>query len=561
MKRCPQCNRSESDDTLAFCRVDGSPLVEDIAGEVETSLLPNAPMRQGGQRSTGPTTVLPQQARIPRKHVASTRNSLIAGVVGIVIVTALGVGSYLKYGRSTQINSIAVMPFVNESGNQDTEYLSDGMTETLISSLSQLPNLSVRPRSSVFRYKGKDTNTQTLGKELNVQALLNGRVVQRGHELSLFIELIDVALDKVVWSQEYRRNQTDLVTLQTEIARDVSSKLKAQLSGTDAAKLSRAYTSNPEAYQLYLKGRFYWNKRTADALKQAVGFFNQAIEKDPNYALAYSGLAECYAIFSAYGAASPKDSMPQAKAAALKALEIDESLAEAHVALAWYLNYYELDRDRAEREYRRAIELNPNYANAHYWLGVDNLAPRKRFDEALAEMQRAAELDPLSPNISSNLGLVLLYARRNDEAIAQLNRALLLDQNFFPTHVNLAWAYEAKGMNREALAECRKALELDRNPIVEGYLAFLLAKSGQRDEANKILDQLKQEASQHYLASYLIAVVYIGLGDRDQAFIWLDKDVTERGYFSGLLAVSPELDALRPDPRFKALAKRMNLPE
>src|SRR5438132_5042315 len=392
MKRCPACKRVETDDTLAFCRADGTALISDsgpvsvdagtvkfasapVSSEIETSFLPQHATDAGISRPTAQTMVLPTPLASKNTGELSKpkrRKAMMA--TAAVIAVALITGGYLYWPRgknTAQIESIAVMPFVNESGNAEVEYLSDGMTETLISSLSQLPNMNVKPRSSVFRYKGKETNPQTIGKELNVQAILNGRVVQRGQELSLFVELIDVALDKVVWSQQYNRKQTDLVTLQSEIARDVSSKLKSKLSGADVAKVEKTYTTNPEAYQLYLKGKFFWNKRTGESLKQAAELYRQAIEKDPNYALAYSGLAETYVLFSSYDVAPANDSMPQAKAAALRALAIDDSLAEAHNALGFYLSNYEWDRDGSEKEYRRAIELKPNYATAHHWLGAD----------------------------------------------------------------------------------------------------------------------------------------------------------------------------------------------
>src|SRR5678815_4875344 len=302
MKRCPTCNRLESDSSLGFCRVDGSPLAE-ASSEIETSLLPQTVTDSGRVRYTGSTTVLPasdvqsstgqlRNAESPRTHVASTRSSLIAGAIGVVIVTVLGVGSYWMYGRSAKpISSIAVMPFVNESGNADVEYLSDGMTETLIASLSQLPNLNVRPRSSVFRYKGKATDAKSIGKELNVQAVLNGHVMQRGDQLILSLELVNAETENVIWSEQYNRKQADLVSLQTEIARDVSSKLKTKLSGADAAKLEKTYTTNSEAYKLYLQGRFYWNKRQEKDFRKAVEYYDQAIALDRNYALAYAGQA------------------------------------------------------------------------------------------------------------------------------------------------------------------------------------------------------------------------------------------------------------------------------
>ena len=380
MKRCPQCNRVEADDTLTFCRADGTALISGsgsfsgdlntakfasggVSREIETSLLPHTSTASEINRNTGPTTSLPaaQIQGTTRDLTRPKRRGLIFATIGMVLAVIFALSYfYLSRSRTTAIQSIAVMPFVNESANSDLEYLSDGMTETLISNLSQLPNLNVKARSSVFRYKGKETNPQTVGKELNVQAILNGRVSQRGEQLTVSLELIDAQTENVIWSEQYNRKQSDLVTLQSEIARDVSSKLKSKLSGADAAKVEKNYTANTEAYQLYLKGKFYWNKRTGESLKQAAGFYRQAIEKDPNYALAYSGLAETYVLFSSYDVAPASDSMPQAKAAAQRALAIDDSLAEAHNALGFYLSNYEWDRDGSEKEYRRAIELKPN---------------------------------------------------------------------------------------------------------------------------------------------------------------------------------------------------------
>jgi len=518
----------------------------------------------GSSLGTDPFNAPSTQGSSIEYLVTGIKRHKLAALLSIILVAA-AIGGFAVYRRAmnsdARIESIAVMPFVNASGNAEVEYLSDGMTETLISSLSQLPKLNVKARSSVFRYKGKETNPQTIGKELNVQAILNGRVVQRGDQLTLSLELIDARTENVIWSEQYNRKQTDLVTLQSEIARDVSGKLKTKLSGADEVKVTKSYTTNPEAYQLYLKGRFFWNKRTIESLRQAVEFYNQAIEKDPNYALAYSGLAETYVLFPSYSVASARDSMPQAKAAAMRALELDDSLAEAHTALGNYLNSFEWDRIGAEKELRRAIELNPNYATAHQWLGADNLAMRRRFDEALIAVRRAEELDPLSSIIGMNLGYTLFLARRYDEAIAQLNRTLSLDPSFVYAHATLGWAFHAKGMYREAITAYRKALELSYDPAVKASLALSLAKSGQRDEAIKLLNQLKLESAQRYVPSYAIATVYIGLNEKEEAFVWLEKDVAERGYWSSNYAVDPILDDLRSDPRFKDMLKRLNLPE
>jgi eukaryotic-like serine/threonine-protein kinase len=493
-----------------------------------------------------------------KQHKLAT--SVAAGLV--VIIGAVGLFLYLR-ARSEQgaIESIAVMPFVNESGNADVEYLSDGMTETLINSLSQIPNLSVKARSSVFRYKGKEIDPKQIASELGVQAILTGRVDQRGGQLTLSLELIDGQTENTIWGNKYERKASDLVTLQSEVARDVSSKLKSKLSGAEVAKVEKSYTANPEAYQLYLKGRFAWNKRTTVSLRQAAEFFKQAIEKDPNYALAYSGLAETYVLFSSYSVSSSSDSMPQAKAAAIRAMELDDLLAEPHAALGAYLSEYEWDLVGSEKEYRRAIELDPNYATAHQWLAGDVLAPSKRFDEALAEFRRAEELDPLSPIIGTNLGDTLVKVRRYDEAITQYKRTLSLDPNFAYAHEALGFVYGLKGMYPEAIAETRKYLELTPDPNGNGYLGLWLGKSGGRDEAIKLLDQLKKDSTQQYVESFSFALIYIGLNEKDQALNWLEKAVADRAPTTINFGVLPELDELRDEPRFKEMLKRLNLPE
>jgi TolB-like protein/lipoprotein NlpI len=571
MKRCPQCNRLE-DDSLTFCRVDGSPLAE-TSSELETSLLPQAVTDPGRARSTGPTTALPasdaqsstrdlKEPDFSRKHVASTRNSLIAGAVGFVLVTALGVGSYLKYGRSDKhINSIAVMPFVNESGNTDVEYLSDGMTETLISSLSQVPNLNVKARSSVFRYKGKETSPQTIGKELSVQAILNGRVVQRGDQLTLSLELIDAETENVIWSDRYERKQVDLISLQSDIARDVSSKLKSKLSGADAAKVEKSYTANSEAYQLYLKGRFSWNKRTPESLKQAIGFYDQAIGKDPNYALAFSGLAETYVLFSFYGVAPAKESMPKAKAAMDRALAIDDSIAEAHAARGKYLAFFEFDRSGSEREFRRAIELNPNYATAHQWLGLDFLVLTRRFDEGIRELRRAGEIDPLSPVIGSDTASALGYAGRFDEAIDQARRTLEFEPTFSYAYTMLGYALDGKGQFDKAISQYEKAISLSDDGYTRALLIRALMRSGRRSEAERQMAALITFSSTSYVPNFCFSIAHTALGNKEAAISMLEKDVEERSSYAVTIGIELGLNELRNEPRFKTLLKRLNLPE
>ena len=453
------------------------------------------------------------------------------------------------------------MPFVNESGNPDVEYLSDGMTETLIGSLASVPNLRVKPRSTVFRYKGKETDAKTIGKDLNVQAILNGRVVERGDQLTLSLELVDVEKDIVLWSEQYIRKQSDLVSLQTEIARDVSSKLKSKLSGAEVAKVEKNYTTNPEAYQLYLKGRFYWNKRTGEALKKSIEYFNQAIDTDPNFALAYAGLADYYVVPA--NPLPPREKMPKAKAAAMRALELDDTLAEAHATLARTLMIYDWEWAGAEKEFKRAIDLNAGYAKAHQWYGgyLDAIGRR---DDAITEAKRARELDPLLPIMNFELGLAFYYNRDYDKAIEELQETLALDADFPPAHGELPAAYELKGMYDQAVAGFQKGLAASGTNewyFSKSGLGHVYAVSGRTGEARAVLNELTHLSEREYVPADRIALIYAGLGEKDQAFAWLEKAYGERSFNMAWLKVEPRWDSLRDDPRFKAMLKRMNLPE
>ena len=363
----------------------------------------------------------------------------------------------------------------------------------------------------------------------------------------------------MIWSDQYTRKQADLVSLKSDIARDVSIKLKTKLSGVEEQKLAKNYTSNPEAYQLYLKGLFYWNKRTAETLKTSVDYYNQAISKDPNYAQAYAGLALAYLLFPEYSAGSPVESMPKAKAAATKALALDDTLAEAHTALAYTLFAFDRNNQESEREYRRAIELNPNYATAHQWYGGGLLTTTQRFDEAIAEGKRAAELDPMSLIVHLELAMDYYYARQYDNAIDELRKTIELDRNWYLAHMILCQTYVVKGALPQAAPECQKAKELNDDPGVLSFLAQVYAASGKRDEAMKLLGQMNEIAKQRYIAAYNFAGVYAGLGDKDQAFQWLERSLQDRAWDITYLKVDPMFDNLHSDPRFADLVRRVGL--
>ena len=568
MKRCPECRRDYFDETLLYCLDDGTVLLEGPASidEPATALIQTTDASgEAGTRAqihmTHQTAVLPTGPGdvVPMSRTLDKR--LLVAPFLLAIITLGGFFGYRYFASTNQIGSIAVMPFVNDSGNADVEYLSDGMTETLINSLSQVPNLSVKARSSVFRYKGKEIDLKKVAAELGVQAILTGRMVQREGQLTLNVELIDGRTENTIWGNKYEAKSSDLVSLQSEVARDISSKLKSKLSGADAAKVEKTFTSNPEAYQLYLKGRFAWNQRTQASLRQAAEFYKQATEKDPNYALAYSGLAETYSLFSSYSVALSKDSMPQAKAAAERALALDSSLAAPHAALEMYFSYHEFDRVSGEKEIRRAIELDPKYATAHQWLGSDVLTPTKRFEESLASLRRAEALDPLSPIIGVNVADVFLYSGRPDEAIAQYKRVLSLDPNFAVAYFGLSQAHWSKGQNADAIATIRKYIELSGDPSGGGQLGFFLARLGQREEALKVVAGLREESARRYVQSFAFALVHIGLGEKEKAFEWLEKEIDDRGQPASFFSVTPELDELRGEPQFKEMLKRLNLPE
>jgi serine/threonine-protein kinase len=493
-----------------------------------------------------------------KRHKLAT--AVVAGLVLLAVAAGvIGLSAYLRTRNAeVAIKSIAVMPFVNESGNADVEYLSDGMTDTLISSLSQLPNLSVKARSTVFRYKGKGTDAKTIGKELNVQAILNGRVMQRGDQLTLSVELVDVATENAIWSKQYTRRLSDAQAVQGEIAQEVSAKLRLKLAG-EGAPGTKNQTVSPETYQAYLKGRYYYNQDTEESLKKAIEQFNQALSLEPNYAQAFAGLASAYTeISSVY--LPPSEAMPKAKQAVLKALALDGALAEAHMALAEIHWWSDWDFPAAEQEFKRAIELNPNQPKFSGEYAQFLARTLGRFDEGITMADRALQLDPLALDILYSVADTFYSARQYDREAEAANKILELDRNSRFGHFNLGRAYLLKGQNEQAIAELQKAVDpqsgfgLDR-------LGWAYGVAGRKSEALKTLTELQALAERKYVPPHSFAYIYAGLGDKERAFEWLEKGYTGRDDALTRLKTEPMFDSLRSDPRFTDLMRRVGLPQ
>ena len=497
-----------------------------------------------------------------------SRRTMLIGATAFLFVVALIVVAAIYFGNSSraQINSVAVLPFANASGDPNTEYLSDGITEGVIDRLSSLPNLKVISRTSAFHYKQRDIEPKKVARELGVEALVTGRVIQRGDDLSVSTELVDAREDKQLWGEQYTRKVADAASVQQEIATAISGNLRVRLTSEDKTRLEKSSATNPEAYQLYLNGRYHANKGTYDGLMKGIEYFQQAITKDPNYALAYAGLADSYVQLGGWLVyLPPSEAGPKAKAAATKARELDQSLAEAHAALARAQYYFGWDWSSAEREYKRAVELNPNSAISH--LGyAELLLARARFDESIAEAKRAVELDPLSPQIVGNLAFAYLVTRRYDESIAQHQKTLELDPNAAWIRADLAWSYALKGAYDQAIAEYDKIPERSKvvaaeNQMVAGSLGWVYAVSGRRGDAFKIAKELKDLSSHAYVDFYQVAAVYAALDDKDEAFRLLEKAYEEHSSSMATLAVDPFWYGIRSDPRYADLLRRMGLPQ
>jgi len=564
MKRCPKCHRVETDEALKFCRVDGTTLVNDsssidqeagtvrlgsgnVSSEVVTGELQQT-SDANINRATAATTVLsPQPAAattdfsIPIKRRLSPKGVAVIVTAIAAVVTAVVVISYRTLSSRSAIQSIAVMPFVNASGNADLDYLSDGMTETLISGLSQIAGVNVKARSSVFRYKGKETDARTIGKELGVQAVLNGRLVQRGDQLTLSLELIDAENENLIWQDKYDRRQADLVKLQSEIARDVSSQLKLKLTSADQLRLAKNYTSDPEVYRLYLQGRYYWNKRTRSEVDKGVTFFQQAIAKDPKFALGYAGLADSHEDIG----------RPQKLEYIRRALEIDPDLAEAHASLGYQLMCKQ-DWIASERELTRAKELNPNYAQAYAWNGM-RLTMIGKYNEALAELDRALAIEPTANGINFYKAITLATSGRRDAAINLFKRIQEMDPTFSWAYSNLARQYFFDGNIASAVEQWSRSVELEGNADGARRLREAFASGGWA--------AFIAEAKDGRFGGFASIEGPTNAVEKEKMLIDLQRRVEDGGFWVFLIRTDRTYDSLRGDPRFQEILKRFDPPQ
>src|ERR1700675_2175462 len=518
----------------------------------------------GDLPATRPGDILPSAGPAPSSIAPKRRQPYRPAIIALallLIFSLLGLWLFRYPGRpSTGIRSLAVLPLENLSGEASQNYFADGMTDELITDLAQISALRVISRTSVMVYKGARKPLPQIARELNVDAVVEGSVLRSGDQVRITAQLIEASTDKHLWSQSYQGELRDTLALQNRVAGAIADQIRINLTPQEQAALKNEKVVNPEAYESYLKGRYFWNKRTAEGLKAALAYFNQAIDEDPKYAQAYSGLADTYALLGdwQYAVMTPKEALPKAKAAAIKALELDSALGEAHNSLAFCLDAFDWDLDSAGKEFRRAIELNPGYATAHHWYAW-HLSLLGRYDEAIVEMRKAENLDTLSLIINADLAELLVIAHSYDESILQSRKTIEMDPNFALAHNQLAQAYLQKHMPEEAVPELQKAVQLSGgSPTCVGSLARAYAASGKRGEAVKLLKDLKKRSSPSYSDASEIAAIYASLGDSDQAMDWLERAYEER--FNPAVLLRPGYDPLRSDPRFQDLLRRVGLP-
>jgi TolB-like protein/Flp pilus assembly protein TadD len=461
-------------------------------------------------------------------------------------------------GASLPEKSIAVLPFDNLSEEKGNAYFAEGIQDEILTRLAKVADLKVISRTSTQRFKSAPSDLREIAKQLGVMNILEGSVQKSNDQVRVNVQLINALTDAHLWADTYDRKLIDIFAVESEIAKTIAETLQAKLTGSEKTAMSKKPTANPEAYELYLKGRFFWNKRTAADLRRSIDYFNQAIAKDPNYALAYAGLAQAWKLLPAFNGGAPQDCFPQAESAARKALALDDTLSDAHAALASLKGLNGFDYAGAVTEYERTIQLNPNDATAHQWFANDTLANIGQNERELAVMKRAMELDPLSLVINANLGWAYIHLGRLDEAIAQLRKTMEMDGAFYYARYTLALALELKGAIPEAITEYQKTVSITEDAAPLGMLGRLYAAQGRKDEAQKILQQLRQRREQRYIPAYYLALVYLGLGDRNEALKWLEESYRERdGFNIGPIRIDPLLTPLHGDPRFEALAEKI----
>ena len=494
----------------------------------------------------------------PANRATPRRRTLFIALATLVIAAASFAYLFYSDRSGSAIDSIAVLPLVNASNDPETEYLSDGITESIISNLSQLGHLRVMARATVFRFKGKEVDPKEVGRQLGVQVVLMGRLLQQGERLIIRSELVNVSDGTQLWGGEYDRKLADAVSIQQEIAREISEKLRLRLTGDEKKRLTGRGTTNAEAYQFYLRGRYFWNKRTASGLRRAIELFQQAIDRDPNYPLGYVGLADSYLLLEQYAGDSTIENLLKGREAVDRALQLDDLSAEAHTSSA--LSYQKMWRwAEAEKENRRAISLNPNYATAHHWFTV-YFATKRQFDDALREIKLAQELDPLSPIINEVAGYTYLLKDDLDSGVEQLKKSLELDPSFAGAHRIMGFAYLKQQRYEEATSEFQNAVELSgRGSEALGELGYCYAITGKRAEARRILQELEEKYARRESPGYQIAGVYAGLDEKDQAFVWLEKDFKQRSGRLPNITLRFPFDKLRSDSRYADLVRRMGL--
>jgi TolB-like protein/Flp pilus assembly protein TadD len=571
MKRCPECRRDYYDDSLLYCLDDGSALLEGPGSGTEpatailhsTDASGDTPTRVIDPQTTAPP-ISPTDSESPANGLIRPKTiGWVVGALTVVIVLASIFGyRYYSSATATQIKSIAVLPFENRSGSSDTDYLSDGLADSLIYRLSQLPDLKVSPTSSVIRYKGSTADVSQVARELGVDAVLSGRLMQLGDDLNISVQLIDARTSTLIWAEQYDRKMSDLLATQREIATTIADKLQLKLVGDQAKGITKKYTNSNESYQLYMRGRHHFSKRTKTDMLQAIEYYRKATEIDPSFALAYARIAEVYGNLPAYAYISPREVVPLGNAAVQKALEIDPTLAEAHTFRGFLLAAYEWDWNEAERNFKRALELDPNSADAHLRYGQLFLGPNGRLDEALAEMKTAYDLEPLDIVTGGLYAWTYIFAGQKEKALETARKTYDLEPAHPFARYLMAVSYNANGLHAEAVTICESALRSDPDDqymLMQVGLAYALSE--QTAKAEEVITRLKALEKVGYVGPYMVATVYTALGKRDAAFSELEKAYKAHDFFLSRLKVDPFMDPLRDEPRYKGLLKRMNLPE